>query len=346
MEAERGEYPGATGATLSLTNVYFTAAGSYVLWATNSAGNTSSTAATLTVMPPPTFANVTNNLVLHYPFDGNYSDTSGGGNDAITYGPPPFVAGKVGQAVHIATTPGNNYLVVNDVANDLTFDENTSFTVAFWIRYSTGFNDDPIIGNSINSTFQLGWVMTDSSSAGKLEWSLVSTANSGTYLRDPVSPAVIGDGTWHHVVGVVDRNARLASVYTDGVFANSWSIVGLGSLDSTYYITIGQDPSGNYGSATFDLDDLGIWRQALTAYQATSVYAAAQTSGESFDVNGPVRVYVNQVGPSVDVSWQAGTLLQSTNVTGGYKPVPGATAPFYRTPAAGSSAMFYRVQLN
>ena len=83
---------------------------------------------------------------------------------------------------------------------------------------------------------------------------------------------------------------RLASVYIDGALANSWSIVGLGSLDSTYYITIGQDPGGNYGSATFDLDDLGIWRQALTAYQATSVYAVAQTSGESFDVNGPVRV--------------------------------------------------------
>jgi hypothetical protein len=129
----------------------------------------------------------------------------------------------------------------------------------------------------------------------------------------------------------------------DGVLDGSWSIAGLGSLNPGNLITIGQDPTGSYGSETFDLDDVGIWRRALTAYEAAGVYGAAQRSGESFDVYGPVKVSVSQVGTNLDLSWQAGTLLQSTNVAGPYAAVAGATAPFYRTTATGSSK-FFRVQ--
>ena len=126
--------PGATSATLTLSNVDFPEAGSYVLWATNTAGYTNTSPSTLTVMPRPTFANLTNDLVLHLRFDGNYTDSSGEGDDASApNGSPPFVAGKVGQAVHIATASGTNYLVVNDNASVLTFDETTSFTIAFWV---------------------------------------------------------------------------------------------------------------------------------------------------------------------------------------------------------------------
>jgi hypothetical protein len=334
--------PGATAATLSISNVYFTDAGSYALWGTNGVGYTNTASAALSVMPTPTFANLTNGLVLHLRFDGNYSDTSGRGNDAYAVGTPPFITGEVGQSVHIASSSGNNYLGVSDNAGDLTFDQTASFTISFWVRYTSRFNDVPIMGNAINSTYQPGWVLTDE--GGKIEWSLVSTANSGAYVSDPVpgSP-VIGDGTWHNVVGVVDRVQQRASVYVDGTFCSSWSIVGLGTLDTTYPITIGSDPTGSYGSATFDLDDLGIWRRAFTAYEAASVYGAAHNSGQSFDVYGPVKVGVNVVGGNVDVNWQAGTLLQSTDAKGPFLPVTGAKAPFFRTTPTGST-MFFRVQ--
>jgi hypothetical protein len=333
--------PGATSPTLTLNNVYFTNAGSYVLWGNNNAGQTNTAAATVTVMPPPTFAYLTNGVVLHLQFNGDYADSSGSGNDATAIGSVPFIAGKIGQAAHVATTPNNNYLVVNDTAGNMEFDETMSFTVSFWVRYTDRFNDNPIIGNARNSTYQLGWVFTDE--GGKLEWSLVSTANSGTYLRDPVGPSVIGDGNWHNVVGVVDRQQQMAFAYVDGVLDGSWSIAGLGTLATTYSITIGQDPTGAYGSETFDLDDVGIWSRALSSYEAASVYGAGQSSGQSFNVYGPVKTYVNHVGNYVDVSWQAGTLLQSTNVSGTYNPVQGATVPFYRTSPT-NSAMFFRVR--
>jgi hypothetical protein len=333
--------PGATSSSLTFSNVYYTDSGAYSVAITNGIGATNSAAATLTVMPPPTFANLTNDLVLHLRFDGSYADSSGRANDASAVGSPTFLAGKVGQAVHIDTTPGNNYVVVSDNAGDLSFDETASFTTSFWVRYTSRFNDNPIIGNAINSTYQLGWVFTDE--GGKLEWSLVSTAGSGTYLRDPVGPAVIGDGAWHNVIGVVDREQQMAFAYVNGVLDGSWSIAGLGTLSYGNLITIGQDPTGNYGSEVFDLDDLGIWRRAFIAYEAASVYAAGQSSSESFDVYGPVRVSATRAGTNIDVNWQAGTLYQSTSVSGTYTPVPGATAPFYRASPT-NSAMFFRVR--
>ena len=337
--------PGATTSKLAFASVAYGDADSYSVTVTNAVGSTNSAAATLTVLPPPTFANLTNDLVLHLRFDGNYSDTSGRANDAYApNGSPAFLAGEVGQAVHIATTPGNNYLQVSDNAGDLQFEETNSFTVSFWVRYSAGFNDNPIIGNAINSTWQLGWVFTDSASVGKLEWSLASTASTSTCLGDPAGPAVIGDGAWHNVVGVVDREQQTAFAYVDGVLDGSWSIAGLGSLNPGNLITIGQDPNGSYGTETFDMDDLGIWRRALTPYQALSIYNAAKGAAQSFDVYGPVRVNVATAGTDLVLAWQAGTLLQSTNAAGPYTAVPGATAPSYRTAATGSSK-FFRVQL-
>jgi hypothetical protein len=59
---------------------------------------------------------------------------------------------------------------------------------------------------------------------------------------------------------------------------------------------------------------------------------------------GPVKVSVNQVGANLDLNWQAGTLLQSADPAGPYAAVTGASAPFYRTTATGTST-FYRVRL-
>lgn len=339
--------PGAVQPTLTLTNVPFAAAGTYSVQVRNGAGVTNSTSATLVVMPPPTFANLTNDLVLHLRFDSDYLDTSGRTNDAYApAGSPTFLPGKIGQGVHVATTPNNNYLQVNDLAGDLTFDETASFSVAFWLKYTGGFNDVPIIGNAVNSTWQLGWVFTESTTAGTIEWSLVSTANTGTYLRDPVPGCpIINNDAWHNVLGVVDRAANATSVYVDGLLAGSWSLAGLGTLATGQTLTIGQDPTGGYGTATFDLDDLGIWRRTLSSYEAASLYAAGQ-QGRSFDVYGPVILTLQKSGTDLELSWQAGTLQQNNDLRNpvGWIKVPGASAPYFKvTPGAGS--LFYRVKL-
>jgi hypothetical protein len=336
--------PGATGLTYSITNTALSDTATYTLWGTNS-GSTNSISATLNVISPVAYANVTNNLVLHLTMDSDYADSSGRGNNATApAGSPPFIAGQVGQAIHVATTPGNNYLLVNN-SQDLQFDIGDSFSVSFWLRYTTSFGDVPIIGNATNSTYQLGWVFTED--GGKLEYSLTSTANSGAYIADPVAASpLINNGAWHQVLGVVDRSSQYAFAYVDGVLAGKWSIAGMGSMYWGNQIAIGQDPTGNYGTATFDLDDVGIWRQALTPLDAAQIESAGR-AGNSFNTVGaqPITITTTRSGANVTVHYSAGTLYSSTNVTAGaqWNPVPNANPPAY-TFTPGGTNTYYRVK--
>ena len=167
--------------------------------------------------------------------------------------------------------------------------------------------------------------------------------NQGIGLLDPVG-ATLNDGQWHNLVYTFSRSGD-ATVYLDGAVANQTSIAAGAdwTLDAGYPWNIGQ-ASGTYAvDGQFDMDDLGIWRRALSRADAESIYIVGQDYGKSFDTYGPVVLSVNKSGAYIDVSWQAGTLLQSTSVNGVYTPVPGATAPFYRASPT-SSATFFRVQ--
>ena len=343
---------GATATALTVSNAYYTAAGAYTLVIANTAGSVTSSPAALTVMPAPTFANLTNGLVLHLPFEGTQltdqlADTSGYSNNATAGGSPSIVPGQVGtNAISLSTsTAGStviNYVAVSS-SPSLAFGPTDDFSVAFWVKYSGLPHDLPMIGNSVGSTYQLGWVFTDD--LGKLECSLVSTANSGTYIMDPLpNSPITDDGNWHNVVGIFDRTNQQAVVYVDGALAGAWSIAGLGTLDWGNAITLGQDPTFGYlVPGAYAMDDVGIWNRVLSGYDAAGIYAAG-LSHQSFDVSGPLKITAHLSGGHLEVIWQAGTLLQATQATGPYTPVPAAVAPFYRTTAAGS-AMFYRVKL-
>jgi hypothetical protein len=237
---------GATAASLILSNSYYTDAGNYSVTVTNNAGSTNSATAVLAVPPPPTFANLTNGLVLHLSFEGDQlTDSSGHGNNGVAGGTPTFVPGRIGtNAVSVNTVHASgiyNYVSVTPSAS-LTF--SNSFSVGLWVKYTGLPNDLPMIGNSVNSTFQLGWVFTDDT--GKIELSLVSTANSGAYIADPVAGSpVTHDGNWHQVTGIIDRDAEFATVYIDGALAGSWSIAGLGTLDYGNDLALGPGSHGD-----------------------------------------------------------------------------------------------------
>jgi hypothetical protein len=360
---------GATNATYAISSAYYTDAGNYQAVVKNAGGSVTSAVATLTVRPPPSYANLTNDLVLHLRFDGNYLDTSGRANDGTPVGTlpgPTFVAGKIGSnAVHVdsevdTTDPNNlvctnaNYVTLNSPA-DLQFGAETNFSVAYWVKMPAGeiYTEYPVLCDSIGGTYSAGcYFGTDWNSGGEGGGAAWWVSNPGKHVASstvPGGPFLINDGNWHHIAVSFDRMG-LAVTYLDGVPINSISVVGSGDFDQpTQPWNIGQDATGTYpwsgvagSKAEAVIDDIGIWRRALTAYEALGIYNAAQ-SGLSFDVQAPVKLYLNKVGGNIDLSWQAGTLLQSTTVNGPYSSVSGATAPFYRTSPT-NSAMFYRVR--
>jgi hypothetical protein len=346
--------PNETNDTLVLPSITTSSNGTYRVTGGNSAGSTPSSPATLTVQPTPTSALLTNGLVLHLKLDTNYNDSSGLGNDATPHGAPVFIPGQVGSnAVALNTDfPSATYNYISIApTNSLAFGVTDSFSVSFWINYTNSPNPDdlPMIGNSAGATYQYGWVFSDD--GGQLEWTLVAN-DSTSVIADPVGGPDIADLKWHHVVATFDRTIGVANTYIDGVQVDTRSIQGLGSLDNGNPIALAQDPTGTYVppingapnpnfTATYKIDDVGIWRRVLSTYDAQSIYQVGLT-GKSFDVGSPAP-------PALSIAFQGGvwvitytgTLQSSSTVNGTYSNVPGATSP-YTVPTASASIQFYR----
>ncbi len=339
--------PGQTNATLTVSNVFYTASSdTYTAAATNTFGYAISAGAVITVYHPPTFANLTNGLVLHLEFDGNYNDSSGHGNNGTSVGSPTLVSGKIGnQALSVSTDTTNslyNYVTLGNPP-DFQFGSSIDFSVAYWVKLPAGYvnGDLPFLSSSATSYGGYGVTFAPSYKLGGWSWSL--TISDGTFAGLYGSDGSINDGNWHSVVETFNRSGN-GSTYLDGVLVSTVPIAGLGNIDSGLPFNIGQGADGQYQeSGSFILDDIGIWRRALTDIEARSVYGAGQNYGRSFDTFGPVSITINKLpGGDIELIWEAGTLKKSSSVTGPWTPVAGAAAPYYRfTPT--STNTFYGV---
>jgi len=332
----------------------------YELVATNPAGSSSSSAS-LVVVPAPTFANVTNDLLLHLKFDGNYNDSSGRGNNGAPVGAPTFVPGKIGsQALHYSTltsgalgSSGNvvtssNYVTLGTNADlgqlGARWTNGASFSVAFWIRLPEGYlgGDLPFFGTATNSANELGITFSPSYQLGGWEWCLDDGTND---IDINGANNSINDFKWHHLAFTFDHAAAIGTAYLDGLKVHADSLTGLGNFDSGFPATIGQDPTGTYpvpGSA--DIDDLAVWQSVLTPLDVCTIYGAGVNAGASFDTTGQPKLGFVRSGNSLLLIWQGGTLYQASSLNGPWSAVSGATAPT-ATVTPGPGNKFYRVKL-
>lgn len=335
---------GATGGSLTVTPWYTN--GSHSVVVVNPSGSVTSQVATVTVYSVPTYANLTNGLVVHLTFNSDATtDSSGRGNDATPGGSPVLVSGKLGQAVQLQTDGvANSYLTVYDVNSDFQFGASDSFSIAFWLKYTTPFYDRPIIGNAANSTWNPGYVLTEN--GGQLTWTLTTVSGPGQVIADPVGGPLLNDGAWHQITFVVDRSAGVARSFANGTLIDTRSISAIGNLASGSPLVIAQDPSGTYGNnGTMTLDDIGIWRRALTTMEAESIYIVGQNNGRSFDSFVQGSLTLQQSGAYLQLIWEAGTLQWTEDLTGTWTDVPDAGPSFYQLTPDSYAQKFFRVKI-
>ena len=123
----------------------------------------------------------------------------------------------------------------------------------------------------------------------------------------------------------------------------------IGNLNNAGPINIGQDTTGIYNEAgSADIDDLAIWRRALTAYESYSIYYAATNSNSSFNVPGTVALGISTVGTNIVLTWSPGatlgTLLQATNLSGPWTSAGAYTPVFQVPPSVGQK--FFRLSFS
>jgi hypothetical protein len=310
------DIPGATQAALTIKPIAQLDAASYTVRVTNISGFANSTSGVLTVLSPPTNPPSITGLVVHLPFDNSLADATGRGNDGTAIqvtgsssniSSPTFVTGMLGSALRYSSdfgtapcciTTNANYVTLG-VRPDLQFGSSTNFSVAYWIRLPTNSagGDLPFFTDAIGSTFNGGFCFaptygsqgTQGSGSDDGGWAF-SMFDAGTGV-DGIGvygdDNSINDGNWHHLVHTIDRVNGMVT-YVDGVAAHftvrdGSSIAAAGNADTGRPATIGQDPSGMYReSGTADIDDLGVWRRALTALEASSIYMVAVSNHLSF----------------------------------------------------------------
>ncbi len=248
--------------------------------------------------------------------------------------------GALGRALHYSTEAvnlggttsigTNDYYVSLGVRPDLQFGADVSFTVAYWIRLPQGYTggDLPFFTDAANSLGGTGFDFAPAYGYGTADsnpmpapqnyggWAASIFSGSGgvIFYGDLGS---INDGNWHHLVHVIDRGAGTIVTYLDGAVANatlqpnSSTLAAAGDIDSGLPATIGQDPTGQYGeTGSADIDDLGVWRRALSALEAGSIYIAAVSNQLSY-ASPPLPVLITITTTSkgqLNLTWPSGTL--------------------------------------
>lgn len=258
-------------------------------------------------------------------------------------GTPTLVPGRLGSGLFLSTSntiPSINYVTLGKPA-DLNFGTGTDFSVAYWFKQDAGQTngDLPVLCSAINSYGNPGLTFAPSYNQGG--WSYSLNGSVQTYG----GANTVNDGNWHHLLHTFKRSGD-AVTYLDGVRVDTRPCAAAGNLDTGNTVNIGQDPTGLYpedGSAT--IDDLAVWRRALTQYESYAVHYAATNSNTSFTVPGTVTLNVGSVGGNVVLSWipgaTLGTLLQADDLSGPWTPVPVYTPSYTVAPSAAKK--FYRL---
>ena len=341
--------PGATNRILRLNSAQLGDSGLYRLVATNKGGTAISDPVSVTVLPSPTYAHLTDALVLHLPLDGSYTDTSGKGHGGTPVGAPRFVAGRLGQGVRLGTDTTletTNYITLG-VPADLKFGPGVNFSVSLWVRVLGSPRDLPFFADSEISLQGLGVAIAPAPTyAGGWGYSLYNADGAGVYGEGGAQ--MLNDGKWHSFVVTFGRAASgNANAYVDGVRVDQQSLAGIGDILNDYPINLGQSGTADYGEpGQFELDDVGVWRRELSYYDAQAIFAAGSVYGRSFDVSpAPVIGFGVVAGNKLQLSWSNGVLQSADVVTGPWSDVSG-NPPSPYTVTSASPRKFYRLRVS
>jgi len=363
--------------TLSLTNLQVSDSGNYQLIASNSFGSATSSIAVLKVYAGP----LTSNLVVHLPFDNNFADTSGRGNHATyaTNGPGAgstavFVAGRIGQAFQYTTLNSGNRFEYATLGypNDLRLGASNDFSVSMWVNYTNQADDLPFISNKDwAASANQGWgIFTQPGGNFRVN---VTGPNSNADKFSVTSTPVVRDGTWHNIVvsflRAVPPQSAYVYGYADGVLVNKTFMSVAGTIDTyslpftytspiptsqtNWAVNIGQDGTGVYYDlgSTYNIgakiDDLGIWRRALTASEAKAIYQAGLAGKDLSYAVVPTRLNATFSSGMIQLGWIASPNLKlqkstSLNPTV-WADVPGTLGAGQASLPVTNAASFFRL---
>lgn len=218
--------------------------------------------------------NILEDLTTYLSFEGNYQDRSGnalhaqvgGGSPEIQYG------GKFGR--YVAINGQKEFLTFGNPSS-LDFNTSSDFTLMTWYRVSGDQTGDPVILGNKNwqSGGNQGVLLLANEGNGDDFGINIASDHSDRKDIDPIDYTFNG---WWLLVATFDRDGA-ATLYAGSpngkLFVVSEGIQNVGDITSSLNWNIGQDGTGSYAyNLKADLDDLAIWRRALTLDEVRQIY--------------------------------------------------------------------------
>jgi hypothetical protein len=222
--------------------------------------------------PPP-------DMAAWWPAEGNADNTHNITNSGTLQGGVTFAPGKVGQAFTFDGTGAVN-IPNQGTEGELNF-QGSDFTVDAWVRFT-----DTLVAGEYAVIFEnySGLPLYGLYVIGNNRAEFAFRDFNGNIV-DVFGTTALNDGLWHHVVGVrADKTGRL---YVDGVEENNATNPLVGGVQIIcYYARIGGGNSGadncyegfaDAGFFTGQIDDVALFRRALTAGEVQAIYAAGSS---------------------------------------------------------------------
>lgn len=189
-------------------------------------------------------------LVMYYALDGNPTDSSGNGFHGAIQGDPQWVEGVIGGALEFN---GGDYVGTGNT------EQLANWTVACWVISPEAPKTGPY-GGLVNrqGNYQLNWDHTNE------VFQAVAAVNVGGFQGASFGP--VEADTWYHLAATYDGNTLKA--YRDGVLITAIDLPGVPANAS-------REMRFGMGSFAGTLDDVRLYRRALTDAQITKLAAVA-----------------------------------------------------------------------
>ena len=260
----------------------------------------------VTLVVPPVVARA--ELIAHFKFDGNATDSVGSHSGTAVNG-PTYTSGIVGQCLRLDGV--DDYV---SIPNNPAWNQN-DWTIALWVR-----TDTPGQLGVSGTAYRTGRGLVDADIPGQANrsWSLTyhggrirAGTNSGgaeVAVEMPTPTMTITDRTWHHIAWTRDSITGTLWLYIDGALVSTgtnsiWAGFKTGRTD----IRVGSqnNNAGEYFSG--EVDDLRFYNNVLTVDEVRGVVATQCAQLLAPPIGAALLA-------PVTMSWQAGVASPSTVV--------------------------------
>ena len=216
---------------------------------------------------------LTNGLVAYYPFDGDFSDASGNGNDGDIVGDDWQFGYRFGttSALYLNTNDPANHSEGTYVAAPTTLDFNQDFTVSVWVNITNGlpaYHVHNLISDGIDQT-SANFRLISAFDGTNDYLQFVGGLSYAQFLDIHTVVPPLRNTWWQ---AVVVRSGTNMSLYQNGALvAVTNSTAGLLNLSEIWLGGMSTNGGGEY-PLVGGLDDVRMYNRALSSLEVQQLY--------------------------------------------------------------------------